>query len=74
VNSVAILFHQYGDLDVAVELSMNHLRQLITLFDRTADDVLLSVSASEADAREFDAMESVIDLMRTVNTGNLEWR
>lgn len=55
-------------------MSMNHLRQLITLFDRTADDVSLSLSASGADTRELDAIERVIDLMRTVNTGNLEWR
>jgi hypothetical protein len=70
LNSVAILFDQYNDLDVAVEMSLNHVRQLVALFDGTADDVLASVS----DAREHDAMAQVIDLMRTVNTGNLEWR
>ncbi|KAI1126095.1 isoprenoid synthase domain-containing protein [Nemania abortiva] len=71
LNSVAILFHQYGDLDVAVEMSVDHIRQLVALFDRTADDVLSS--ADTFDACELDAIAQVIDLMRTVNTGNLEW-
>ncbi|KAI3332001.1 terpenoid synthase [Xylariaceae sp. AK1471] len=69
INSVAILFHQYNDLDVAVEMSLDHIRQLVDLFDLTADDVL----SSDSDDRELDAIAQVIDLMRTVNTGNLEW-
>ncbi|KAI0543057.1 isoprenoid synthase domain-containing protein [Xylaria digitata] len=71
LNSVAILFNQYNDLDVAVEMSLDHTRQLVALFDRTADDVLSSSDAF--DASELDAIAKVIDLMRTVNTGNLEW-
>ncbi|KAJ8127315.1 hypothetical protein O1611_g6321 [Lasiodiplodia mahajangana] len=71
LNSVAILFYQYGDLDVAVDMSLDHIRQLVALFDRTADDVLRSTDTF--DACELDAMAQVIDLMRTVNTGNLEW-
>ncbi|KAI1155245.1 isoprenoid synthase domain-containing protein [Nemania diffusa] len=71
VNSVAILFHQYGDLDVAVEMSLGHIRQLVVLFDRTANDVL--GSADTFDECELDAIAKIIDLMRTVNTGNLEW-
>ncbi|KAI1119631.1 isoprenoid synthase domain-containing protein [Nemania sp. NC0429] len=71
VNSVAILFYQYDDLDVAVEMSLDHVRQLVALFDSTADEVL---SSDVFDARQLDAIAQVIDLMRTVNTGNLEWR
>ncbi|KAI1351439.1 isoprenoid synthase domain-containing protein [Xylaria sp. FL0043] len=71
VNSVAILFHQHNDLDVAVELSLDHTRQLIALFDRTAEDVLSSTDTY--DGSELDAISQVIDLMRTVNTGNLDW-
>ncbi|KAI0398510.1 terpenoid synthase [Xylariaceae sp. FL0594] len=86
LNSVAILFHQYsGNLDLAVELSLSHLRQLIDLFDRTADAVLASptsISDSESETESESENESendrqairrVIDLMRTVNTGNLAW-
>ncbi|KAI1328344.1 terpenoid synthase [Xylariaceae sp. FL0255] len=69
LNSVAILFHQYGDLDIAVDMSLDHIRKLVALFDHTADSVLSSVT----DSREHDAISQVIDLMRTVNTGNLEW-
>ncbi|KAJ8112724.1 hypothetical protein ONZ43_g5326 [Nemania bipapillata] len=71
LNSVAILFHQYGDLDVAVEMSLDHIRQLVALFDHTADEVLGSTDAF--DECELDAIAQIIDLMRTVNTGNLEW-
>ncbi|KAI8950959.1 isoprenoid synthase domain-containing protein [Xylaria longipes] len=71
INSVAILFYQYNDLDIAVEMSLDHIRQLVALFDRTADDVLSPTR--EFDACELDAIAQVIDLMRTVNTGNLEW-
>ncbi|KAI0117719.1 isoprenoid synthase domain-containing protein [Nemania sp. FL0031] len=71
LNSVAILFHQYNDIDIAVDLSLDHIRQLVTLFDRTAADVLRSTEIF--DACELDAIAQVIDLMRTVNTGNLEW-
>ncbi|KAI8629438.1 terpenoid synthase [Xylariaceae sp. FL1651] len=70
LNSVAILFHQHNDLNVAVEMSLDHIRQLVDVFDRTVDDVL---SSSTLDSRELDAISKVIDLMRTVNTGNLEW-
>ncbi|KAI1166527.1 isoprenoid synthase domain-containing protein [Nemania serpens] len=70
VNSVAILFYQYNDLDVAVEMSLEHVKQLVALFDRTADEVL---SSTMFDAHELDSIAQVIDLMRTVNTGNLEW-
>ncbi|KAI0544874.1 isoprenoid synthase domain-containing protein [Xylaria curta] len=70
INSVAILFHQYNDLDVAVERSLDHVRQLVTVFDNTADNVL---STDMFDACEIDAIAQVVDLMRTVNTGNLEW-
>ncbi|GAW12211.1 hypothetical protein ANO14919_015720 [Xylariales sp. No.14919] len=71
VNSIAILFNQYNDLDVAVEMSLDHTRQLVGLFDRTAEHVLSS--SDTFDVCELDAIAQVIDLMRTVNTGNLEW-
>ncbi|KAI0969919.1 isoprenoid synthase domain-containing protein [Xylaria arbuscula] len=71
VNSVAILFHQHNDLDIAVKMSLDHTSQLIALFDRTAEDVLSS--SNTFDASELDAISQIIDLMRTVNTGNLEW-
>jgi uncharacterized protein YfkK (UPF0435 family) len=70
LNSVAILFNQYGSLDVAVEMSLDHIRQLVDLFDRTAEEVLSS-DAFAPD--ELDAIAQVIGSMRTVNTGNLEW-
>ncbi|KAI0445977.1 isoprenoid synthase domain-containing protein [Xylaria telfairii] len=71
INSVAILFHQYNDLDIAVEMSLDHARQLVALFDKTADITLSSTDMF--DAHELDAIAQVINLMRTVNTGNLEW-
>ncbi|KAI0489679.1 isoprenoid synthase domain-containing protein [Xylaria cf. heliscus] len=71
INSVAILFHQYNDLDLAVEMSLDHTRQLVAAFDRTADEILSSTDTF--DSHELDAIAQVIDLMRTVNTGNLEW-
>ncbi|KAI0526002.1 isoprenoid synthase domain-containing protein [Xylaria bambusicola] len=71
VNSVAILFHQYNDLDIAVQMSLDHTRQLVDLFDRTATEVLSS--SDSFNAEELDAIRQIIDLMRTVNTGNLEW-
>ncbi|KAJ3580283.1 hypothetical protein NPX13_g285 [Xylaria arbuscula] len=71
VNSIAILFNQYNDLDVVVQMSLDHTRQLVDLFDRTATEVLCSSDAYSAE--ELDAIRQVIDLMRTVNTGNLEW-
>ncbi|KAI0913217.1 hypothetical protein F4823DRAFT_86390 [Ustulina deusta] len=52
-------------------MSLDRTRQLVALFDRTANDVLLS--SDTFDACELDAISQVIDLMRTVNTGNLEW-
>lgn len=70
LNSVAILFDQYGSLDVAVKMSLDHIKQLVDLFDRTADDVLSSDTFAP---NELDAIARVIDSMRTVNTGNLEW-
>ncbi|KAI1259784.1 terpenoid synthase [Xylariaceae sp. FL1019] len=70
LSSVAILFHQYGNLDTAVDMSLEHTRQLVELFDRTADDVL---SDPELGAKDRDAISKIVDLMRTVNTGNLSW-
>lgn len=52
-------------------MSLEHVKQLVALFDRTADEVL---SSTMFDAHELDSIAQVIDLMRTVNTGNLEWR
>ncbi|KAI1180671.1 isoprenoid synthase domain-containing protein [Nemania sp. FL0916] len=71
VNSVAILFDQFDDLDVAVEMSLDRTRQLVALFDSTANEILSSTDAF--DASELDAIAQVIELMQTVNTGNLEW-
>ncbi|KAI0141836.1 isoprenoid synthase domain-containing protein [Xylariaceae sp. FL1272] len=70
LSSVAILFHQYGDLDTAVDMSLHHTRQMVELFDRTADDVL---SKPELNDKDRDAISKIVDLMRTVNTGNLTW-
>lgn len=52
-------------------MSLDHIKQLVDLFDRTADDVLSSDTFAP---NELDAIARVIDSMRTVNTGNLEWR
>ena len=53
-------------------MSLDHIIQLVDLFDRTATNVL---SLSDTyNLEELDAIHKVIDLMRTVNTGNLEWR
>ncbi|KAI0196127.1 isoprenoid synthase domain-containing protein [Xylaria flabelliformis] len=71
INSVAILFHRYNDLEVAVEMSLDYMRQQVAVFDRTADDILSSTDMF--DDCELDAIAQAIDLMRTVNTGNLEW-
>ncbi|KAI1632756.1 isoprenoid synthase domain-containing protein [Biscogniauxia mediterranea] len=70
LSSVAILYHQTNDLDLAVQMSLEHIRQLIEIFDRTATEVLSDV---EYDALELEAALKVIDLMRMINTGNLEW-
>ncbi|KAI1485388.1 isoprenoid synthase domain-containing protein [Biscogniauxia mediterranea] len=70
LSSVAILYHQTNDLDLAVQMSLEHIRQLIETFDRTATETLSDVGY---DALELDAALKVIDLMRMINTGNLEW-
>ncbi|KAI0593694.1 isoprenoid synthase domain-containing protein [Biscogniauxia sp. FL1348] len=70
LSSVAILYHQTNDLDLAVQMSLDHIRRLIEIFDRTAAEVL---SSFEYNVLELDAVQKVIDLMRMINTGNLEW-
>lgn len=71
LSSVAILYHQLDDLDAAVQTSLDHLKELVGEFDRTADAVLKSIPAGSS---EFAAVSKDIDSMRTVNTGNLNWR
>ncbi|KAK9418128.1 putative F-box domain-containing protein [Seiridium unicorne] len=70
LSSVAILFHESNDLDLAVQLSVDYIRQHVELYDRTAEILLCSVSN---DAGTYEAVSKVIDLFRMVNTGNLEW-
>ncbi|KAI5926298.1 isoprenoid synthase domain-containing protein [Camillea tinctor] len=70
LSSVAILYHQTNDLDIAVQMSFDHIRKLIEVFDREATEALSNV---EYDAQELDAVLKTIDLMRMINTGNLEW-
>ena len=70
-SSVAVLYHELNNLDAAVQTSLRHLQELVGVFDRTAETVLASLSPESA-ARH--AAAKVIDLMRMVNTGNLEWR
>ncbi|KAK7743640.1 hypothetical protein SLS62_010543 [Diatrype stigma] len=70
LSSVAILYHQLDDLDAAVQISLDHLKELVSEFDRTAEAVLRSVPAGSS---EFYAVSKDIDSMRTVNTGNLNW-
>ncbi|KAI1865449.1 uncharacterized protein JN550_008206 [Neoarthrinium moseri] len=72
LSSVAILFHQSGDLDLAVKLSVEYLQQLVDLYDTTAE-VLLQEAAAGQDAEVQQAVSEVVDLFRMVNTGNLEW-
>lgn len=79
LSSVAILYHEVDNLDAAVQMSLAHLRILVDEFDRTADALLSSGSSgSEStpllDAGEVDAVFRVVDALRMVNTGNLEWR
>ncbi|KAI4863332.1 terpenoid synthase [Hypoxylon rubiginosum] len=78
LSSVAILYHEVDNLDAAVQMSLAHLRILVDEFDRTADALLSSGSSgSEStpllDAGEVDAVFRVVDALRMVNTGNLEW-
>lgn len=72
LSSVAILYHEVGNLDAAVQMSLAHLRILVDEFDRTANAMLSCKSTLAAD--EIDAVSKVIDVLRMVNTGNLEWR
>lgn len=52
-------------------MTLAHLRILVDEFDRTANTIL---SKFPLDADEADAISKVIDALRMVNTGNLEWR
>ncbi|KAI1077091.1 terpenoid synthase [Whalleya microplaca] len=70
LSSVAILFHSLHNLDAAVAASIDHLRRLVDVFDCTADALLSSTSRSPEDR---DAIAKVIDTMRMMNTGNLDW-
>lgn len=71
LSSVAILYQQVDNLDAAVQMSLAHLRILVEEFDRTADTILSDFSLKP---EEIDAVSKIIDAMRTVNTGNLDWR
>ncbi|KAI1206458.1 terpenoid synthase [Annulohypoxylon truncatum] len=70
LSSVAILYQQVDNLDAAVQMSLAHLRILVNEFDRTANTIL---SEFPLNPEEVDAVSKVIDALRTVNTGNLEW-
>ncbi|KAF3016258.1 terpene cyclase [Neopestalotiopsis sp. 37M] len=70
LSSVAIMFHASNDLDLAVQLSMDHIQQLVEVYDGTAA-ILLDDVADDVETRQ--ALAKVIDLFRMVNTGNLEW-
>ncbi|KAI1450562.1 terpenoid synthase [Annulohypoxylon stygium] len=70
LSSVAILYQQVDNLDAAVQMSLAHLRILVEEFDRTADTILSDFSLKP---EEIDAVSKIIDAMRTVNTGNLDW-
>lgn len=72
LSSVAIMFHESGgDLDLAVRLSVEHIRQLVEVYDTTATMLLFDLVGDQETCR---ALTKVIDLFRMVNTGNLEWR
>ncbi|KAI1102360.1 terpenoid synthase [Jackrogersella minutella] len=70
LSSVAILYHQVENLDAAVQMSLAHLRILVEEFDRTANTIL---SKFLLEPNEVDAVSRVIDSLRMINTGNLEW-
>ncbi|KAI1460328.1 terpenoid synthase [Annulohypoxylon moriforme] len=70
LSSVAILYQQVDNLDAAVQMSVAHLRILVEEFDRTANTML---SEFPLNPEEVDAVSRIIDVFRTVNTGNLEW-
>lgn len=52
-------------------MSIAHLKILVQEFDRTANMVL---SKFPMEPTEIEAVSRIIDTMRMVNTGNLEWR
>ncbi|KAH8202668.1 hypothetical protein TruAng_003154 [Truncatella angustata] len=70
LSSVALLFHEFEDLDLAVQLSVDYIQQLVELYDNTAEVLLQGISY---DAQAHEAVSKVVDLFRMVNTGNLEW-
>ncbi|ETS87345.1 hypothetical protein PFICI_01173 [Pestalotiopsis fici W106-1] len=70
LSSVAIMFHASNDLDLAVQLSVDHIQQLVEVYDSTAM-MLLEDVVEDVETRQ--ALSKVIDLFRMVNTGNLEW-
>ncbi|KAI1379567.1 terpenoid synthase [Hypoxylon crocopeplum] len=70
LSSVAILYHQVDNLDAAVQMSLAHLRILVDEFDRTANTIL---SKCPLNPDEADSVSKVVDALRMVNTGNLDW-
>ncbi|KAI1416974.1 terpenoid synthase [Hypoxylon sp. FL1857] len=71
LSSVAILYREVDNLDAAVQMSLAHLRILVDEFDRTANMILSKFQTSSID--EVESVSKVIDVLRMVNTGNLEW-
>lgn len=71
LSSVAILYQQVDNLDAAVQMSVAHLKILVDEFDRTANILLSKFPLSP---EEIESVSKVIDTLRMVNTGNLEWR
>lgn len=70
LSSVAILYQQVDNLDAAVQMSVAHLKILVDEFDRTANILLSKFPLSP---EEIESVSKVIDTLRMVNTGNLEW-
>ncbi|KAI1775012.1 terpenoid synthase [Hypoxylon cercidicola] len=70
LSSLAILYREVDSLDAAVHMSLAHLRTLVDEFDRTANAML---SKSALDADEVDSVSKVVNALRMINTGNLEW-
>nr|AHY23920.1 terpene synthase [Hypoxylon sp. E7406B] len=70
LSSVAILYHEVDNLDAAVQMSLAHLRILVDEFDRTANAIL---SKFPLGIDEVESVSKAIDVLRMVNTGNLEW-
>ncbi|KAK6957483.1 hypothetical protein Daesc_000269 [Daldinia eschscholtzii] len=70
LSSVAILYSQVNNLDAAVQMSLAHLKILVDEFDRTASLLLTKFPLSPEDV---EPVSKVIDTLRLVNTGNLEW-